>query len=92
MSCMPSDVEDHYKKWINRPTLFDNPLDVVRFYKFVKACIHFCRFPISGSWLRGHLENNGDLENKYGKDYSDKQIDYAVLLFNHLIDFNKTPM
>lgn len=76
-------IKKYYKRWINSPTLF-GPSDVVCFYRFVKACIRYCRIRRDGQWLRSYLEK--DLPKKYAnREYVEENIRQAVSLFDHFM-------
>lgn len=79
-------IRKYYESWWNGTTLFDHPNDVERFYRFTKACLRYGRKPVNGQWLRFFLER--DLFNR--DDIEEKTIQYAVSLFDNLIDFSKT--
>lgn len=78
-------IEKYYKAWIDGPTLFNHPNDEERFYRFVKACVRYGRKRRNGQWLRHFLEE--DLRDKYDAEYTEQQIQNAVSLFDHLVDY-----
>ena len=86
-------IKKYYTRWINGPTLMEHVLDRERFYRFVKACIRYSRHwkareDIHGSWLRYFLER--DLSRRYSEQYLDEIIHEIVVLFEHILEFNKT--
>jgi hypothetical protein len=82
-------IEKYYRRWINGAALLEHILDRERFYSFVKACIRYSRQDIHAGWLRYLLER--DLPKRYNnKQYCDEIIQEIVILFEHLLDFNKT--
>jgi hypothetical protein len=87
-------IEKYYRVWINGPTLMEHSLDRDRFYRFVKACIRYSKHwnakqDIHGSWLRYFLER--DLPKRYtNKQFREKIIREIVILFEDILDFNKT--
>ncbi len=82
---MSSLIKKYYESWLNGPTLFDNPNDVERFYRFTKACIRYGRKHRNGHWLRHFLKK--DLWEKYDDEYREALIQNAVSLFDNLMDF-----
>lgn len=81
-------IEKYYLVWINGPTLLEHPLDRDRFFRFVKACIRYSRQELHEGWLRYFLER--DLQKRYtNAQYREELITEAVILFQHILDFNK---
>lgn len=78
-------VRRYYSAWIKGATLLEHPLDQKRFYQFVKACVRYSRSPVHSGWLRSFLE--ADLPGSAGSEATGK----ICLLFEHLIDFSRTP-
>ena len=85
---MPELIEKYYKGWINGPTLLEDRLDRDRLYRFVKACIRYSRRHIDTGWLRHFLKR--DLAKRYSEQYRDEIIMEILILFEHIINFNKT--
>ena len=85
---MPKLIEKYYRMWANGPTLLEHPSDRDRFYGFVKACIRYSRRRLHGAWLRYFLERDFQ---KRGPDTEqiDQLISEVVILFEHILDFNK---
>ena len=85
---MPKLVEKYYSVWINGPALLGHPLDNGRFYKFVKACLRYSRKRVHEEWLRYFLER--DLKERYtNEQYRDELISELMILFQHILDFNR---
>ena len=85
---MPELIEKYYKGWIKWPTLLQAHPDRERFYRFVKACIRYSRRNIDTGWLRYFLER--DLAKRYSEQYRDEIIAEILILFERILDFNKT--
>ena len=85
---MPKLIEKYYLVWINGPTLLEHPLCRDRFLRFVKACIRYSRQELHEGWLRYFLER--DLPKRYtNAQYREELITELVILFQHILDFNK---
>ena len=85
---MPKLIEKYYLVWVNGPTLLEHPLDRDRFFRFVKACIRYSRQELHEGWLRYFLER--DLQKRYtNEQYREQLISEVVILFQHILDFNK---
>lgn len=84
---MPPLIYKYYESWINSTTLLDDHSDRERFYRFAKACVRYGRTIRNGQWLRHFLER--DLAKKFVKEYTEYEIQRAVSLFDHLIDYHR---
>ena len=84
---MPPLIYKYYESWINSSTLLDDHSDRERFYRFAKACVRYGRTIRNGQWLRHFLER--DLAKKFVKEYTEYEIQRAVSLFDHLIDYHR---
>ena len=80
-------IKKYYESWLNGPALFDHPNDEERFYRFTKACLRYGRKHLNGQWLRYFLRK--DLLEKYDDEYAEYQIQNAISLFDHLMDFSR---
>ena len=85
---MPQLIEKYYRAWINSSTLFSHPNDEQKFYQFVKACLRYGRKRRNGQWLKYFLEK--DLKEKYVDDYYEEQLQNAILLFDHFMEYERT--
>jgi hypothetical protein len=86
-------IAKYYRVCINGPTLLDHYLDRERFFRFVKACIRYSKHwnakqDMHGSWLRYFLER--DLSARYNEQHQDKIIHEIIVLFENILEFNKT--
>lgn len=75
----------YYERWLNTPTLLENPHDEDKFYQFVKACIRYGHKSRSGSWLRGFLEK--DIKGLFHEDHAQYLISKAVSIFDHIVEY-----
>lgn len=81
-------VRKYYSARLSGGTLFEHPLDRDRFFRFVKACITYSRQELHGEWLRYFLERG--LQERYPDERSREQVVIeAVILFEHILNFNK---
>ena len=85
---MPKLIEKYYRAWINGRTLLEDYADRERFYKFIKACRRYARQNIDVEWLRYFLER--DICKCYNEQYRDESIHKILVLFFHILEFNKT--
>ena len=76
-------IETAFFSWITIFPESHHPLDMVRFYSFVKVVCRYSRKPKDGNWLKLIL-------NSSGKNFDTADIDYYVGLFDKLIAFNNT--
>ena len=81
-------IEKYYKTWVNGPALLGDINDNERFYRFIKACIHYSKRNINEVWLRHFLER--DVKGEPGNKYSDKKIQEITILFQRILDFHAT--
>jgi len=85
---MPRLIEKYYLAWLNGATLLEHPLDRDRFFRFIKACIRYSRQGLHEGWLRYFLER--DLCERYtDSEYREKIISEVIIVFQHVLDFNK---
>jgi len=86
---MPPVIGRYYRAWINTPALLGHPGDEERFYKFVKACVHYGNKNKrrGGGWLRKYLQE--DLVGKFEQAYLESTIAEAESLFDHLLEYEK---
>lgn len=81
-------IKKYYNNWLSSPTLYIHPLDMKRFYVFVKIVGRYSKKHKDGQWLRYFLKR--DLSQKYkDSNYIEKITKKIVYLFDHLLDFNK---
>jgi hypothetical protein len=80
----------YYRAWLDGPKLFENPDDERRFYRFVKACMKFCKNPKpTGRWFQHYVQK--DLNKKFGdSEIASQYVRRAVSLFDHLRDYHLT--
>lgn len=82
-------IDKYYKNWVNSDSLFSDIVDLQKFYQFVKACLRYSRSRKDTHWLKFFLDK--DLPEKYNKDKCQELVETATFLFNHLLDYEKTP-
>ena len=83
-------VSRFYQAWLNGDKLFENYHDIQRFYKFVKACMKYCKSPKpNGQWLRHYLKKDL-LEKFHDNELAEEYTQKAVSLFDHLRDYHLT--
>jgi len=85
---MPEMIQKYYRAWINGRTLLEDYADRERFYKFIKACRRYARQNIDVEWLHYFLER--DMRKGYNERYRDESINKILVLFSHILEFNKT--
>ena len=86
-------VRKYYQTWALSPTT--HPMDMEKFYKFVKACVRFAGHEDLGrkldiSYLRLHLYDS--FHDKYNEEYYDEFTHKIVVLFEHLRDYENTTL
>jgi hypothetical protein len=86
-------VRKYYQTWALSPTT--HPMDMEKFYKFVKACVRFAGHEDLGrkldiTYLRAHLYDS--FHDKYTEEYYDKFTHKIVVLFEHLRDYEDTTL
>jgi len=76
-------IEKAFNCWISSHPESYHPLDMHRFYVFVKTVARYSRRQKNSSWLRGKIK-------KYKQtNLTEKDIEYYCNLFETLLDFSK---
>ena len=77
-------IDQTLAAWINNYPESFHPLDMRRFYHFVKTVCAYSRSPKGSDWLRAKLKTTG-------KYLEAETVDHYCNLFETLQEFHKTP-
>lgn len=77
-------IDQSFKLWIGQYPESFHPLDLERFYAFVKCVCRYSRKTKDGLWLREKL-------SKVGHHLSEEDIEYYCNKFQELQNFYKAP-
>lgn len=96
---LDTEVQNHFDKWIDSPTLLDHTLDRERFYRFVRYCVKFARSRVRNkplqSILKADLFRESLIEKckiRSSEKLNPDIVSQAVSLFSRLVEYENTPL